>query len=159
MFLLGRVEKESTKDEVFGRGTVHECNGENTHTKCVYRQGDAEMLRSIHNAVMKKKKPSLGSISVIVTVLVGVFTLLGFTVGGYSFLDQRYALAKSFVVLEKRVSVNELKHLYHSSLDNVYFFRKQARIYPNDEEVGRKLEKAEQEQESIEKRLNELLSN
>lgn len=138
---------------------MHECsNGEN-HADCVYHQNDADMLKAIHDSISKKKKLGLGGVSVIITTIVGVFTLLGFTIGGYSFLDQRYALANNYVTLEKRVSVNELKHLYHSSLDNVYFFRKQARLHPNDEEIGRKLEKAEQEQESIEKRLDELLSN
>ena len=138
---------------------MDECTNDQDQTKCVYHQEDSDLLKSIHATLSKKKKPNLGGISVAVTIVVGIFTLLGFTVGGYSFLDERYALAKNFVTLEKRVSVNELKHLYHSSLDNVYFFRKQARLHPDDEELKTKLEKAEQEQESIEKRLDELLSN
>lgn len=106
----------------------------------------------------KKSKITLGKASVVVTILVGVFTLLGFTVGGYSFLDQRYALATNFAVLEKRVGVNELKHLYHSSLDNVYFFRKQIRINPDDPEIQAKLDEAVKERDGIKERLNDLMS-
>lgn len=96
-------------------------------------------------------------VATVITTLVGFFTILGFILGGYSFLDQRYALAKNFVILEKRVETNEVRHLYHSALSELYFFRAQARSNPKDTDLNQKLEDVERDVNVIRDRLDNLM--
>ena len=112
--------------------------------------------RTCPNMVVADSYRPAANASIVITSLVGFFTIVGFIVGGYSFLDQRYALATNFVMLEKRVDINEVRHLYHASLSDTYFLREQARKHPEDSNIAKKLEESESETNSLKKRLDEL---
>ena len=90
------------------------------------------------------------------SVLVGLFTLVGFVAGGYTFLDQRYALASEHNFLESRVSIHELHHLYRKAMEDMFFYRSQARIYPTDDKIKLKLEEVTDSCEKIKDQISKM---
>ena len=97
-------------------------------------------------------------IPIVLTSIVSVFTAIGLVLGGYIFLDQRYALASSLVKVELKVAGHEMRHLYHEALNDVFFFRKQSRLHPEDPAISRKLRVAQEDAESIKIRLEKIKS-
>lgn len=94
--------------------------------------------------------------AVALSALVGLFTLIGFVAGGYTFLDQRYTLAAEHRSLEVRVSVNELNYVYRKSLEDLFFYRGQLRLHPNDDNIKLKLEEASSTCEKIKGQLAQM---
>ena len=89
----------------------------------------------------------------ILSILVAMFTIMGLIAGGYNFLDERYALASSHHLLEYRVSIHELNHVYTKSMEDVFFYRAQSRIYPDDNKIKMKLDEANSNYEKIKKQI------
>jgi len=92
---------------------------------------------------------TLGIILTLFSVVAGVY-------GGFSVLDSRYALASDQKQLEIRVSLGELNTLLLKSLENLYFYREQARKYPEDVVLQVKLQEAEEEVSGIKNRIFEI---
>ena len=90
------------------------------------------------------------------SILVGLFTLVGFIAGGYTFLDQRYALASEHNLLESRVSIHELNHVYRKAMEDMFFYRSQARIYPDDNKIRIKLEEVTDSCEKIKDQISKM---
>ena len=90
------------------------------------------------------KSPWLKLTGIIVSVSTGIFSMFALTFGGYAFLDKRYAMAIDHEALELRVTINEVGDLHREAMKEVYFFRKQSRLHPNDYEIKEKLKEAEE---------------
>ena len=83
-------------------------------------------------------------------ISVGTFVaVLGVGWGFYTWLNSEYARLEAHERLAQRVSSNEVDITYHAALRTYEFFLHQAKKYPNDAEIQRKLREAE-------RRLNEL---
>lgn len=98
--------------------------------------------------VKGEKKVNL--VSSVVAIVGGVFSLVALVLGGYTFLDYRYAKAVEHKSLEIRVSLTEIEDLRRDMLKELYFFRQQARENPNDYAIGDKLEEIKKELRDIE---------
>ena len=94
------------------------------------------------------------NILVFITALAGA---VGVVYGSITFVDSRYALAEDVQELENRITVTELKDLLHKSLENLYFYRSQLSKYPDDTEVKKRLKEAQEEVDSIKKRIDKLV--
>jgi len=92
----------------------------------------------------------------VITVSTGIFSMFALTFGGYAFLDKRYALARNHKALELRVTVNEVEDLRRESLKEVYFFKKQQRLHPEDYEIQEKLKEAQEESLEFNQLTNKL---
>lgn len=90
------------------------------------------------------KGPWIKMIGIIVSVSTGLFSMFALTFGGYAFLDKRYAMAVDHKALELRVTINEVADLRIEAMREVYFFRKQARLHPDDFQIKEKLKEAEE---------------
>ena len=100
---------------------------------------------------MNKLKNNLALLATIIAIFGSLF-------GGYAYIDSRYALAAEVKELETRLTLKELKDLYKEGLDNLYFFRKQSRKYPGDEEVAKKLKAAQDECDLLKKQITAITS-
>lgn len=85
----------------------------------------------------------------MITISTGIFSMFALTFGGYAFLDKRYALAIDHKALELRVEVNEVGGLHREAMKEVYFFKKQLRLNPDDYEIQEKLKAAQEESEQL----------
>lgn len=104
----------------------------------------------------KKLKDNLSTIG----ILVGLLSTLS---GGYVYIDTRYALASDHRKTEellaqtnKKLNLFELKLLYQSALDNLYYFRKKAREYPDDTDIKQKLEEAQRQLDNVDAQIQAL---
>ena len=93
---------------------------------------------------MNGRGPWLKLIGIIVSVSTGIFSMFALTFGGYAFLDKRYAMAVDHKSLELRVTINEVGDLRREAMKEIYFFRKQSRLHPDDYEIRGKLKEAEE---------------
>ena len=75
--------------------------------------------------------------------------------GVQNHLDTTYASTIRVDKLEKRLSLQELKELLQDALEELYFWRKQARKHPEDLEIKEKLKEAEDHIVDIKKRIKE----
>lgn len=85
----------------------------------------------------------------MITISTGIFSMFALTFGGYAFLDKRYALAINHKALELRVEVNEVGGLHRDAMKEVYFFKKQQRLHPDDYEIQGKLKEAQEESDQL----------
>jgi hypothetical protein len=77
--------------------------------------------------------------------ILAITTILGFIgtlATGVFWIDDRYAKAEQVEELDKRVTLSELKDQLRLALEEYYFLKKQARKYPDDEDIQRELEEA-----------------
>lgn len=65
-------------------------------------------------------------------------------------------LSQKVEKLEDRLTLNELKDLLKDALDEMYYWRKQARKYPDDIEIADKLEDAEENVKDLKERIKKL---
>lgn len=95
----------------------------------------------------------------------GIFGLVGAVISGFLFLDSRsHKIATETVApvvlklsaLDKRMTLNELKDLLRQAQEELLFWKKQQRKYPNDEDVKEELKKAEEHVKEIKERIKEL---
>lgn len=92
---------------------------------------------------VSKKGQWVKLIGIIISISTGVFSMFALTFGGYAFLDKRYAMAVDHKALEMRVTINEVEDLRREAMKEVFFFRKQSRLHPEDYEIQEKLKDAE----------------
>ena len=97
--------------------------------------------------------------STLVKYILSLAALVSLVFSVFFFVENRYASRDDYVKLEKRISVNELQQLLKESLENMYFYRKLERENPDDLEIRRKLRQAEEEVDSLKKRIEELKKN
>lgn len=91
-----------------------------------------------------------------ISILVGFFTLVGFVAGGYTFLDHRYALASEHSLLESRMSIHELNHVYIKVMEDMFFYRAQARLYPDDSKIKLKLEEVTESCDKVKEQISKM---
>lgn len=81
-------------------------------------------------------------------------------VGINSHFDSRYAQAaeveKKIEKVENRLTLAELKQLYRTAQEEVFFYRDQVRKYANDLDLKLKLKEAEETVEDLKKQIKEL---
>lgn len=95
-------------------------------------------------------------LSNFIALVGGTVAILGAFFGSYAYLDSKYALASEVQKLERRLSLKELKDLYKDALENLYFFRKQSRKHPGDEDLKKKLKESEVECDLLKNQILEL---
>lgn len=88
--------------------------------------------------------------------ILSVITLIGVVFSSFLFIDNRYALSTNLAQLEQRVKLNELRDLERKAMEDEFFYKEQSRKYPADKQVKDKLGDAEEQVESIRKRIGEL---
>ena len=81
-------------------------------------------------------------------------------VGINSHFDSRYAMAaeveKKIEAVENRLTLAELKQLYRTAQEEVFFYRDQVRKYPVDLDLKLKLKEAEETVTDLKKQIKEL---
>lgn len=77
-------------------------------------------------------------------------------IGWASWIDNRYAKEKNFISLKIKVSLNEARDALREALENMYFYRNQAKEHPEDEDIAQRLEEAEEEVEELKEHIKEL---
>lgn len=77
--------------------------------------------------------------------IITIATLIGTIISGFLFFENRYVLSSEFKKLETDVQLNKLTTLKMSAMESLYFFRKQVRQYPNDQDIADKLKQSEDE--------------
>lgn len=82
-----------------------------------------------------------------------VVTVASTVVGGVIWIDSRYAHAEELQTLEERVELNELKDQLRNALDELHFWRQQARKYPDDEEVQDEVDTAKELVDEIKEKI------
>jgi len=92
--------------------------------------------------------------------VLGLITVLA-SVGGVfygiqHYLDTSFASTNRVEKLEERLTLQELKDLHKEALDDMLFWRKKHREYPEDTEVKDELDKAEKRVKDLEKQIKEL---
>lgn len=99
------------------------------------------------------------NMAALVTAVIG--TAMAW-VGVSSYLDGRYALASEVKAevqqIQNRLTLAELKQLYRTAQEEVFFYRDQLRKYPKDEEIKAKLKEAEETVADLKKQIKELES-
>lgn len=94
-----------------------------------------------------------------------IASVIAVTFSGYFFLETRSKTIAENVVspwvvkitqLDDRLTLNELRDLLKEALDDLYYWRKMHRKYPEDEEIKRKLDESEERVKKIEERIEEL---
>jgi len=88
-------------------------------------------------------------IGAVITISTAIFSMFALTFGGYAFLDKRYALAINHKSLALKVEVNEVNGLHREAMKEVYFFKKQQRLHPEDYEITSKLKEAQEESDQL----------
>lgn len=110
-------------------------------------------------SILQDAEKNANSIKSILLVLTTLFAVVGTIVGGYGFLDSKFAHAEEVEKLEKRVTLAELKTSLRTALEEMYFLRDQSRKYPDDEEIKERLKEAsslvDDIKEQIKKQTNE----
>lgn len=85
--------------------------------------------------------------------------LISIVMSGYFYLDARHANAvdveKKISVIDKKVTLIDLKIIYREALEDLYFYRKQARRYSKDKEIKKRLKVAEQRVKGLEEDMYE----
>ena len=92
--------------------------------------------------------------------VLGLITALA-AVGGVfygiqTYLDTAYASTDRVEKIEKRLSLQELKELHKEALDDLFFWRKKNRTYPDDQEIKEELDKSEKRVKELEKEIKEI---
>jgi hypothetical protein len=81
-------------------------------------------------------------------------------VGINTYFDSKYAQAaeveKKIEKVETRLTIAELKQLYRTAQEEVFFYRDQMRKYPGDLELKLKLKEAEETAADLKKQIQEL---
>lgn len=85
-----------------------------------------------------------------ITALVALITL---TFSGFFFLEKRYTQKPTFLALEKRVSLNELRRQLRQAEDDEAYYERLLEKYPGDQDIKRKLKKARQRIEKLEREI------
>ena len=86
----------------------------------------------------------------LIMALVGIILL---SVSGFFFVENRYTLHTDHVQWAQRVSVNELEDQLEKAREELYYWRKMARKYPDDQEVLKKLKEAEEHVEDLKEKV------
>lgn len=98
-------------------------------------------------------------------LIASIFSLIGVVIGGFLFLDTRtHTIANSVVTpvkvqvfaLDKRVKLNELKELLREAQEELLFWKRQLRKYPDDEEVKQEYDEAKERVNELKERIKEL---
>lgn len=93
------------------------------------------------------------NVALLVTALAGA---TGTIYGVQTFFDDRYASKEEVEEVKKRLTLQELKELLKEALEEMYFWRQQARKYPDDPEIKKRLKESEENVEDIKEQIKEL---
>lgn len=80
-------------------------------------------------------KNLLNETKTIATAVAAVIGLAGTVVGGVMYVDDRYAKAEELVEVKNDVSLIELKDQLRVAQEELFFLKRQARKYPEDEAI------------------------
>lgn len=97
----------------------------------------------------------LTDVKTVVATVSAIIGLAGTIFGGVIWIDTRYAKADTVVLIEKRLTVAEIRDQLRAALDEYYFLRKQVRKYPNDIEIQDALREAKDHVDDLKKQLKE----
>lgn len=89
----------------------------------------------------------------VVKKISAVFSLCAVLFGAFFFMDSRHASQESVVLLEERISLQELRRLLREAEEEMYHYRKLARKYPQDVEIAQKLREAEERVLELKERI------
>jgi esterase/lipase len=90
------------------------------------------------------------------TLITAAAAAIGVLSSGLFFVDGRYAKHKQFVALKINVEINDARDVLKEALENLYFYRKQNKEHPDDEEIQKRLKEAEDEVKELKEHLKEL---
>jgi len=97
------------------------------------------------------------NMALLITALIAAGSSL---VGVSSYFDAKYALAadvnESVKKIENRLTLAELKQLYRTAQEELFFYRDQLRKYPKDPDVKEKLKEAEETVADLKKQIKAL---
>lgn len=97
--------------------------------------------------------------------ITAIGALVAMIYGGFSWYNSSMETTAREVVapvelrlekLEERLTLSELRALLQVALDEMYYFRKKSREYPDDVEIAEKLAEAEEEVKDLKERIKEL---
>lgn len=106
---------------------------------------------------LDKAEKSANSIKSILVVLTTLFAITGSIVGGYGFIDNKFAHAEDVEKLEKRITLAELKTSLRTALEELYFLKDQFRKYPEDLEIQERLTEAQEFVKSLKEQIKKKL--
>lgn len=82
-------------------------------------------------------------------------SLIAVIFGCFFFLDARHASTYALQILEKRVTLQELRRQLREAEDDMYHYRRLVRKYPSDGELRRRLAEAEERVSNLKQRIKE----
>ena len=98
----------------------------------------------------------------LVAVVLGI---IGTSISGFLFVDNRTATIATDIVrpvkarlsaLDKKVQLNELKDLLREAQEELLFWKRQKRKYPDDPEVDEELQQAKDRVTDLKARIRDL---
>lgn len=99
---------------------------------------------------LKTKAESIRSVLLVATTAIA---LISSAVGAVVYVDARYAKSDQVEVLEKRVSLQELRAQLRTALEEYYFLKQQSRKYPDDLDLKEKVKQADQAVQDIKEQI------
>lgn len=100
----------------------------------------------------KNKADAVRSILLVATTAVALF---GSAFAGYTYIDDRYALAEEVKKIEKRLTLSELRESLRLVLDEYYFLKSQIRKYPDDEDIKDQLKDVKVRVDNLREQIKE----
>lgn len=92
---------------------------------------------------------TLQTIGVLLPILIAAL-------GGYIYLEERYALAAEQQKLRNEFELYKLEQTHVKALDEYYDFRQLQRKYPHDEELKKKVDHSKETVNKLEKKMEVL---
>jgi hypothetical protein len=108
------------------------------------------------NGILETAQKKADSIRSLVITVSAILALLGTVLGGYTYIDDRYALAETVDKLEERLTLSELKDSLRLALDELFFLKSQARKYPDDEEIKDQLKAVQERVDDLKRQIEAL---
>lgn len=102
---------------------------------------------------MKKGADAVKSVLVTGTAALTLFAAL---FAGYAHIDSKYALAEDVEKLEEKLTLSELKSSLRLAIDELNFLKSQHRKYPDDEDIKKELEEAQEHVDDLKERIKDL---
>lgn len=81
--------------------------------------------------------------------------LIGACVGGYIYIDDRYALAEEHEEMVRRLDKTEIRMAIQQAMQHYYFLKSQLNKYPDDRELKEEVIEAKKDIDLLKKQLSE----
>ncbi len=88
--------------------------------------------------------------------ILNVVAIITVVFSGFFFIESRYTLQQEFAELVSRVDLDELQDLLKEALEDLYYWRSMSRKYPDDLEIKKKLEEAEENVKDLKERIRKI---